>query len=127
MDVVGAGLELRAVDPGCIFIERFTLPDAPAASEASETESIVIRLEGRRHTIAYERGDTILGAARRAGLKPPFSCAAGNCATCMAFLREGKVTMRVNNALDAGEVAQGWVLTCQSIPTSREVVVDYDR
>ena len=110
------------------FIERFELPDeAPAASEASETESIVIRLEGRKHTIAYESGDTILDAVRRAGLKPPFACEAGNCGTCMAFLGEGTATMRVNNALDADEVEEGWVLTCQAIPTSREVVVDYDR
>jgi 3-ketosteroid 9alpha-monooxygenase subunit B len=128
MDVVQAGLERRGVDPGRLFIERFEVPaEAPAGSVASETESIVVRLDGRRQAIAYEPGDTILGAARRAGLKPPFNCQAGNCATCMAFLREGKVTMRVNNALDAGEVEEGWILTCQAIPTSREVVVDYDR
>jgi 3-ketosteroid 9alpha-monooxygenase subunit B len=128
MEVVDAGLHQRGVDPGRLFIERFELPaEAPATSMASETESIVIRLGGRRHAIAYELGDTILEAARRAGLKPPFNCQAGNCATCMAFLREGEVTMRVNNALDAEEVEEGWVLTCQAIPTSREVVVDYDR
>jgi ferredoxin-NADP reductase len=128
MEVVEAGLDRRGVDPGRRFIERFEPPDeAPAASEASETESIVIRLEGRRHTIAYEPGDTILDAVRRAGLKPPFACEAGNCGTCMAFLGEGKATMRANNALDADEVEGGWVLTCQAIPTSREVVVDYDR
>jgi hypothetical protein len=45
----------------------------------------------------------------------------------MAHLVEGDVTMRANNALDAGEVEQGYILTCQAIPTSREVVVDYDR
>jgi len=44
----------------------------------------------------------------------------------MAYLGEGRATMRVNNALDADEVQQGWILTCQAIPTSREVVVDYD-
>jgi 3-ketosteroid 9alpha-monooxygenase subunit B len=124
MEVVEAGLDQRGVDPGRRFIERFELPDeAPAISAASETESIVIRLEGRRHTIAYEPGDTIL----RAGLKPPFACESGNCGTCMAFLGAGKATMRVNNALAAEEVEEGWVLTCQAIPTSREVVVDYDR
>jgi len=128
MDVVQAGLEGRGVDLGRLFIERFELPaEAPAVTEASGTESIVIRLGGRRHTIAYEPGDTILDAARRAGLKPPFSCQAGTCGTCMAFLGEGKATMRVNNALDAEEVEEGWVLTCQAVPTSREVVVDYDR
>jgi ferredoxin-NADP reductase len=126
MEVVQAGLDQRGVPPGRLFIERFELPDeAPAAIE-SETESIVIRLEGRKRRVAYERGDTILDAARRAGLKPPFACQAGNCATCMAHLDDGTVTMRVNNALDSGEVEQGWILTCQSVPTSREVVVDYD-
>jgi hypothetical protein len=45
----------------------------------------------------------------------------------MAHLDEGSVTMRVNNALSADEVEAGWVLTCQAIPISREVVVDYDR
>jgi len=128
MEIVEAGLDRRGVDAGRIFIERFELPaEAPASGEASETESIVIRLDGRRHTVAYERGDTILEAARRVGLKPPFNCQAGNCATCMAFLAEGTATMRANNALAAGEVEEGWILTCQAIPTSREVVVDYDR
>ena len=128
MDIVEAGLERRRVDPGRVFIERFDLPDeAPAASAVSETESIVVRLEGRKHTIPYESGDTILDTVRRAALKPPFSCKAGNCGTCMAFLGEGTVTMRINNVLHASEVEEGWVLTCQAIPTSREVVVDYDR
>jgi ferredoxin len=128
MAVVEAGLGRRGVDAGRIFIERFELPaEAPAAGEASETESIVIRLDGRRHTVAYEPGDTVLEAARRVGLKPPFNCQAGNCATCMAFLGEGKVRMRANNVLSAEEIAEGWVLTCQAIPTSRTVVVDYDR
>jgi ferredoxin-NADP reductase len=127
MEVVEAGLDRRGVDSDRRFIERFELLDeAPAASVPTETESIVVRLDRRRHTIAYESGDTILGAVRRAGLKPPFSCQAGNCGTCMAFLEEGQATMRANNALTAEEVAEGWVLTCQAIPRSREVVVDYD-
>jgi ferredoxin-NADP reductase len=128
MKVVQDALDQRGVVPGRRFIERFELPDeAPAASVESETESIVIRLEGRKHRLGYEPGDTILDAARRAGLKPPFACQAGSCATCMAYLDEGKATMRVNNALSADEVEHGWVLTCQAVPTSREVVVDYDR
>jgi ferredoxin len=91
------------------------------------TESLVIRLDGRRHSVRYQRGDTILDAARRAGLEPPFMCQAGNCGTCMAFLDEGKATMRANDALTADEVEEGWILTCQAIPTSPALVVDYDR
>ena len=128
MEAVEAGLARRGVAASQLFIERFEPPAGePAASETSETESIVIRLAGRKHSVRYERGDTILDTARRAALKPPFACEQGNCATCMAFLDVGKVKMRANNALSAKEVEEGWVLTCQAVPMSREVVVDYDR
>ena len=99
----------------------------PTLTETSATESIVIRLDRRKHVIGYKAGDTILDAARRAGLSPPFQCEQGNCATCLAHLDEGSATMRANNALTADEVEAGWVLTCQAVPTSREVVVDYDQ
>jgi ferredoxin len=98
-----------------------------ASESQTPTESIVIRLEGRKHSVPYRPGDTVVEAARRAGLRPPFNCQAGNCGTCIAFLEAGEVTMRENNVLDADEVEEGWVLTCQSVPTSREVVVDYER
>jgi ferredoxin-NADP reductase len=128
MDVVQTGLDRRGVDPARVFIERFEWSDAGLATTVeSKTESMVIRLDGRAHRLRYEAGDTVLDAARRAGLKPPFNCQAGECATCMAYLGEGSVTMRVNNALTAAEVEEGWILTCQAIPTSREVVIDYDR
>jgi ferredoxin len=89
-------------------------------------ERLVIRLDRRTHTAAYHPGDTLLEAARRAGLRPPSSCEAGDCATCMAHLDKGSVTMRANNALTAEDLADGYILTCQSIPTSEEIVVDYD-
>jgi len=128
MEVVEVGLARRGVAPGQVFIERFELPDDTlATTETSETESVVIRLERGRHAIGYQPGDTILDAARRAGLTPPFACEAGNCGSCMAYLEAGRAAMRVNNALSAEEVEAGWVLTCQAIPMSREIVVDYDR
>jgi ferredoxin len=88
--------------------------------------SLVVRLEGRVHTIAYHAGDTVLETARRGGLSPPSSCEAGNCATCMAHLDEGSVRMKANNALTPEDVDEGWILTCQSLPTSDTLVVDYD-
>lgn len=129
MDTVEAGLATLDVAPGQVFIERFVLPEPspePAGGGASETETVVIKLEKQETTVQYKAGDTILNTARSAGLSAPFSCEQGNCATCMAHLDAGSVMMRVNNALSAEEVDDGWVLTCQSLPTSREVVVDYD-
>jgi 3-ketosteroid 9alpha-monooxygenase subunit B len=125
--VVEAGLAERGVDPDRVFIERFVDPDtSPAAPVASETESLVVRIRGRKHEINYMPGESILHAARRAGLKPPSACEAGACGTCMALVVEGRVTMRVNNALEPDEVEEGYILTCQATPVSREVVVDYE-
>ena len=127
MDTVEAGLSMLGVAPTQRFIERFEVPDGGGGvEEESATESLVIRLDRRKHTLGYQAGDTVLEAARRAGLRPPFSCESGSCATCMAHLDAGSVRMRVNNALSAAEVDAGWVLTCQAIPTSPEVVVNYD-
>jgi ferredoxin-NADP reductase len=127
METVGAGLALLGVPSTQVFVERFAAPDtADAVEEPSATESLVIRLDRRRQALRYQPGDTILEAARRAGLRPPFSCEAGSCATCIAHVDAGSVRMRVNHALSAAEVEQGWILTCQALPTSREVVVSYD-
>ena len=87
--------------------------------------SLTIVIGGKSHQIAYVDGDTVLHAARRVALNPPSSCEAGNCATCLALLREGSATMRTNDALDDDEVAAGWILTCQAVPVG-DVVVDYE-
>jgi 3-ketosteroid 9alpha-monooxygenase subunit B len=127
MDVAEAGLAMLGVAPERVFIERFVAPDdAQPAAPPTTTETLTITLERRAHALAYQAGDTILEAARRGGLNPPFSCEMGNCATCMAHLEAGTATMRSNNALTADEVETGWVLTCQAVPTSPEVAVDYD-
>ena len=89
-------------------------------------ESIVLILQGKRHQIGYHAGDTVLEAARRANVATPSSCEAGNCATCMALVMEGAVTMRVNDALSPEEVDEGWVLTCQSRPMSSSLTVEFE-
>ena len=97
-----------------------------AGAAGGTPEAIVIHLERRKHTVPYHPGDTVLETARRGGLNPPFSCEAGNCATCMAHLDAGTVSMRANNILTAEDLDDGFVLTCQSIPTSTELIVNYD-
>jgi ferredoxin-NADP reductase len=126
MDVVESALAKVGVSPARLFIERFVVPGEHVLEERSGTESVTIRLNGRKTTVDYRVGDTILDTARRGGLKPPFSCESGSCATCMAHLDEGGATMRVNNALRPDEVDDGWVLTCQAIPQSRHLTVNYD-
>jgi len=127
MDVVEEGLATRGVDTDRVFIERFVIPPDSSVREAEvPTETVVLRLAQHEHVLAYQPGDTVLETARRSGLRPPYQCESGSCATCMAHLDEGTVRMRVNNALTPEEVDEGWVLTCQSLPTSARIVVDYD-
>jgi 3-ketosteroid 9alpha-monooxygenase subunit B len=100
--------------------------DTADDSAADATETVTVVLKGSRTDVAYHHGDTILQTARAGGLQPPFSCEAGNCATCMALLHEGSATMRTNNALTPEEVEEGWVLTCQALPQGRQVTVEYE-
>lgn len=88
--------------------------------------TVVIELDGKVHEVVHHPDTTILQTARSIGLSPPYSCEAGNCATCMARLVEGTVEMFVNDVLTDQEVADGWVLTCQSLPTSPVVKVVYE-
>jgi ferredoxin len=88
--------------------------------------TVTILLDRQKASVARMTGETLLESARRAGLSPPFSCEAGNCGTCMAKLVEGKATMRVNDALDDDEVADGYILTCQGVPDTESVTVEYE-
>lgn len=87
---------------------------------------VTVELRGRRETTVHQPGTTILQVARQAGLRPPSSCEAGNCATCMARLVEGTVDLLVNDVLEDDELAEGWILTCQAVPTSPVVHVVYE-
>lgn len=90
------------------------------------TEEVTIQLDRRTTVVPYRPGNTVLQTARMAGLAAPSSCETGSCATCMARLVEGSVRMINNDALTDDDVAEGWVLTCQSLPTSRTVRVVYE-
>jgi ferredoxin len=89
------------------------------------TEEVTFHLDRRTTTVSYRDEHTLLETARLAGLNAPSSCEIGSCGTCMARLTEGSVQMTNNEALTDEEVAEGWVLTCQSLPTSQTVTVVY--
>jgi 3-ketosteroid 9alpha-monooxygenase subunit B len=137
MDLVESTLLGAGVTPDRIFIERFLVEQQEKtdalidmAAGADDTmavpDEVTVMLGGKTVVVRYQAGDTLLETARRGGLRPPFSCEAGNCATCMAFLKDGSVRMRANNALTPEEVEEGWVLTCQSLPFGGAVTVEYE-
>jgi ferredoxin-NADP reductase len=111
--------------PGRVFGERFGGGAPPPATSAA-AGTVTIHLDGRTASVPRRENETLLESARRAGLSPPFNCEAGNCATCMAKLTEGRAVMRVNDALTEEEVAEGYVLTCQGVPEPPSVTVVYE-
>jgi 3-ketosteroid 9alpha-monooxygenase subunit B len=126
MDVVETTLLERGVDSHAIRIERFTPVETKPAPASAAAGQVTVELDGRVASAAHHPGTTILQMARQMGLAPPYSCESGSCATCMARLVEGEVTMHVNNALTDDEVKDGWVLTCQSVPMTPSVRVVYE-
>lgn len=83
-------------------------------------------LHGRTSEFEVYAGDSVLDAFQRVRPDAPYSCRSGVCSTCQAVVRDGEVAMAVNYGLSADEVARGYVLTCQSRPTTDRIDVDYD-
>ena len=105
-----------------------TLLTTPAAwvTSGKDPSPGTASLERKKASVPRVAGETLLESARRAGLSPPFSCEAGNCGTCMAKLIEGSATMRTNDALEDDEIADGYILTCQAVPDTPSVTVQYE-
>ena len=90
------------------------------------TSQVTVVLEGRSTTLALPQDQPVLDSAQRVRSDLPFACKGGVCGTCRARVISGEVTMRRNYALEPEEVEAGYVLTCQSLPVSDAVTVDYD-
>lgn len=98
-----------------------------AVSEEIKTRRVKIRLYGEEHEFDVEPDETILSAAQRADLDPPYACQIGACCTCRAKIVTGKVKMDEREALSDDEINEGYALTCQSHPLTDGVFADYDQ
>jgi ring-1,2-phenylacetyl-CoA epoxidase subunit PaaE len=135
-DEVTAALLGLGVHAERIHGERFAIAEATSAPQphavtpaaSGETTRVSVVMDGRRRSFTMARdGETVLEAAEQAGLDLPFSCRAGVCSTCRTKLAHGAVEMAANYALEPWEVEAGFVLACQSRPTTPELELDYDQ
>lgn len=93
-----------------------------------KASKISLRADGRMITFPLSTvGENILDAGMRNGIELPYSCKAGVCSTCKAKLVKGTVDMDISHGLELHEIEAGYILTCQSHPTSDEVEVDFDK
>ena len=135
MDAAEQALSAAGVPRNRILVERFTAgrPSAALAAQMQALQSkaqglaMTVTLDGRKRRIAFDAdAGNILDSARLAGLPAPYACKAGVCATCRARVVSGDVEMAARYGLSDEEVAAGYVLTCQSVPRSDGVELDYD-
>jgi ring-1,2-phenylacetyl-CoA epoxidase subunit PaaE len=112
--------------------ELFYVEEAPPEQERHEEQpltsgcEVTVILDGRTSTTTIPPGTPVLDGAQLARPDLPFACKGGVCGTCRAMVRSGEVRMRRNFALEQAELDAGFVLTCQSMPVSDQLTVDYD-
>jgi ring-1,2-phenylacetyl-CoA epoxidase subunit PaaE len=121
----------HGVDKARVHSELFHVGEPPIGPPAVEPptggSTVSVLLDGRRSTVAItDQDETVLEAVLRVRNDAPFACQGGVCGTCRAKLLDGKVIMERNFALEEDELAAGYVLTCQSHPSTPAVSLDYD-
>lgn len=100
---------------------------ADDTTPAGGISGVTIVLNGRVTDLALPRDVPVLHSARRVRGDLPFACEAGVCGTCRAKVTDGEVRLRRNFALEDDELAAGFVLTCQALPVTDRLTVDFDR
>ena len=119
------------VEPGRVHRELFYVePAPPSVHEHLEPgvpgTDLTVIMDGRATSTTVAPGGVVLDAAQRVRPDLPFACRGGVCGTCRARVTDGEVGMRRNFALEQDELDAGFVLTCQAVPRTPSVTVDYD-
>ena len=120
------------VAPRAVRVERFLSLqhnpfDAAAAPElAGVAATLRVTLDGETRSLGWPAGVRMLDLLIDADLDPPFSCREGICGACACQLTGGKVEMANNEVLDDADLADGYVLACQSVALTPEVSVTYE-
>jgi 3-ketosteroid 9alpha-monooxygenase subunit B len=115
-----------------VLVERFEASGNDAVPVEPQDEGdvipseITIHFENKVHKVPYKKGQTVLEAARAAGLNPLSSCEEGFCASCAAKRIKGKVVLAKNDIYTADDLANNWILTCQGHCFGAEVEITYD-
>lgn len=128
-ELIAAGLDKNKIHYE-LFTSEMSEEDKNRAARILEkkvegTEVTIIDGGKEFHFIMDDDFDNILDGALAAGADLPFACKGGVCSTCKCKVLEGEVEMKINYALDENEVEKGLVLSCQAVPTSAKVVVDF--
>ena len=131
IDVVTDVLIDKGVNANIIHSEQF-LSEGQVITNKQKTSKldsgVMVTIDGVTSHFEIKQGEekTLLDAALDSKIKMPYSCKAGVCATCRCHLVEGEVEMLNNYSLEPWELEKGYILSCQSIPKTKKIIIDYD-
>lgn len=108
-----------------IFIESFGGATEETNIKGVSSALLNATLHKQKASVTMQEGQTVLRALIANNYDPPYSCEGGVCSTCVCKIKKGKVHMKHNMALSEEEVQKGYILSCQSIPLTEEIVVEY--
>ncbi|OBI86128.1 fatty acid desaturase [Mycobacterium asiaticum] len=115
------------VDSERIHLELFHgYGTGPSTEHERGSATVTFKLSGQEYSYDLTPGDSILEGTLQVRDDAPYACMGGACGTCRAKLVQGEVEMDHNFALGKAEVDAGYILTCQSHPTTPFVSVDFD-
>ena len=128
INMVSKTLQNNGFDESRILFELFT-----ASSDEGDTSGVqdgetevTVLLDDEELSFTMKQTDNILSEALRNKVDAPYSCQGGICSSCIAKVTEGKAVMVKNSILTDGEVNEGFILTCQSHPTTAKIHIDFD-
>jgi ring-1,2-phenylacetyl-CoA epoxidase subunit PaaE len=128
-ELINAGLEKDKIHFE-LFTSGISEEDRKRISKIIEkkvegTEVTIIDGGKEFHFVMGDDFDNILDGALAAGADLPFACKGGVCSTCRCKVVEGTAEMKLNYSLEENELAKNYILSCQAVPTSKKVVVDF--
>ncbi len=128
INIVSQTLQNNGFEESQILFELFT-----ASSDEGDTSgvqdgetSVTVLLDDEEISFTMQQTDNILAESLRNKVDAPYSCQGGICSSCIAKVTEGKAVMLKNSILTDGEVAEGFILTCQAHPTTSKIYIDFD-
>jgi ferredoxin-NADP reductase len=127
MRMIRLTLLFMGLDPGQIRKENFVLETIPVTPSLTNYPPRKIRIHFNNETYDLVTGEnqSILQAALQNNIQLPYSCRVGDCSTCSAICKSGKVEMVKNDVLTDADLSAGWILTCTGHALTDDVVIEY--
>ena len=119
-------LKSESFNENQILYELFYSEASEKNTVSSKNSKATIIYDDETLTLEVPKNMTILDAALQKNIDVPYSCQGGVCSSCIAKVSSGSASMLQNNILTDSEIEEGLVLTCQAVPKTQEITVDFD-